>query len=155
MIPTRTKFTPQRLLSGIALLAFSSLLISATHWYGNGFSGRGTSFYEVYHVDKYIHFLGYFVMAILTVRLLQAWNLWSYRAAAVAICILLCFAAVDEWTQRYVQRDSDLLDWLADAAGVFGGVFVARFHWGKSKHSPTPSILLKVFVGRRGQNSSV
>lgn len=119
-----------RLLPLLALLGFVSVLLVATHWPGKAETpSGGNGVYEAYHLDKSIHCTAYAVMAALTARHLYAWRLWSrWSALAAAVC-LLCLAALDEWTQQFVQRTPDLLDWLADYLGIVIGLTLFHQCW--------------------------
>jgi VanZ family protein len=77
------------------------------------------------HLDKIFHFGGYAVLAglcamnarrsgrQLTLKWFVAWTL-----------ILSAYAAIDELLQPLVNRDADLLDWLANVAGVLAAFSV-------------------------------
>ena len=75
--------------------------------------------------DKIVHFAIYGVLGFLTAR---AWANGS-RATAVALLALAlvsCFGALDEWHQQFIpQRSMDLLDWAADTTGAAIGVIAA------------------------------
>jgi len=46
------------------------------------------------------------------------------RPLARLLVVLVAFAALDEFAQRWAGRDAALADWLADIAGVFLGVIL-------------------------------
>lgn len=73
------------------------------------------------HQDKLHHFGAYFLMGIL------AWRCTAYLNVVPIIRFLLTFGlcslygASDEWHQSFVPgRESDILDWSADATGTLG-----------------------------------
>ncbi len=75
--------------------------------------------------DKVIHFLLYFVLAIL--------GGWHVRSAGrrlslahmiVWVGIYAAYAGFDEWLQRFVERTPSLWDWVADVAGVAAATVV-------------------------------
>ena len=77
---------------------------------------------NVNHADKLLHFGGFTCLAFL-----MAWAIptqygrprWNVLLAAAA-CV--GYAAIDEFTQIPVGRTADVLDWLADTAGVIVGL---------------------------------
>lgn len=75
--------------------------------------------------DKVVHLTIYGVLGWLSAR---AWVGGSRATAAtlVAIALVSCFGAFDEWHQQYIpQRSMDFLDWAADTTGAAIGVVVA------------------------------
>lgn len=71
------------------------------------------------HQDKIIHLGAYFVMGIL------AWRFFNdyITSPKIVIIMSLCFCSLyglsDEWHQSYVpNRESDILDWIADTLGA-------------------------------------
>ena len=74
--------------------------------------------------DKLAHFLIYFGLA----GLLGASLVVTYpRRRSIPLWVLVIgfvYAAVDELLQPFVRRDAELLDWVADAAGVWAGVLL-------------------------------
>jgi VanZ family protein len=72
--------------------------------------------------DKWQHYLGYTILAVL----LAAW--WSTRrrltvaAAALLWTVIVAYGYFDEFTQPFFGRDYDLLDWRADAIGGLTGL---------------------------------
>lgn len=69
--------------------------------------------------DKLIHFLLYFFLAML-----GGWRVLRRSVPGVEgrligwAAVYMVFAALDEWTQRFVGRTPSVYDWLADACGV-------------------------------------
>jgi len=75
--------------------------------------------------DKIVHLTIYGVLGWLTVR---AWADGSRVSAAtlVAVALVSCFGAFDEWHQQYIpQRSMDILDWAADTTDALMGVIAA------------------------------
>ncbi|RIK72321.1 MAG: hypothetical protein DCC67_19415 [Planctomycetota bacterium] len=77
--------------------------------------------------DKLLHFGGY---AVLTVVVLAGWELTvgrlqpkHYFAVWLAGTV---YGAIDELTQTYVGRSSDVNDWGADVLGIVAGLLVFR-----------------------------
>ncbi|NWG28542.1 MAG: VanZ family protein [Ignavibacteriaceae bacterium] len=81
--------------------------------------------------DKLIHFLAYFVLAVLVnlTMIFQRKSIQLFEKAPLAtIIICLFYGAVDELHQMLVPgRSAETLDWIADAIGVVFGVFVVYF----------------------------
>ncbi len=69
--------------------------------------------------DKTLHFLAFTGLALLVGSLFV---LRKKSRPATAFLICLAYAAFDEWTQLPVGRTPDVLDWLADAAGIAVGL---------------------------------
>lgn len=67
--------------------------------------------------DKLIHFLEFFILALLLVLALIYSNIkYPY---AIAIFIAICFAALDEFHQLFVLgRTASIFDFLADSSGA-------------------------------------
>lgn len=77
------------------------------------------------YFDKVVHLAIYGVLGWLTAR---AWTSGSRVSAAalVAIVLVSCFGALDEWHQQFIpQRSMELLDWAADTTGAAIGAFLA------------------------------
>ena len=75
-------------------------------------------------LDKLAHFAMYGVLGWLCAR---GWLAGGGRGlAAVLITLALLMGAADEWRQaQLTTRSAELADWLADAAGVLTGFYVA------------------------------
>lgn len=72
-----------------------------------------------YHVsDKTLHAVGYFVLAGLFWLSLAGYGVRTRRRVLLVVCVMIVYAAVDEKTQGWVNRNPDVLDWLADAVGT-------------------------------------
>jgi VanZ family protein len=93
--------------------------------------------------DKVAHFLAYLVFGALLARAA------GRRGAFLgAVAIGLAFAAVDELFQGLIPgRVPDVMDWVADAAGVLTGVLLYRLWraladgapWRRPAAEPDPS----------------
>lgn len=74
--------------------------------------------------DKIAHFLAYSVLGYLLARARSV----SGVSLVVILALGLLYAASDEWHQSFVpNRSADAFDWVADALGVFAGVFAYHF----------------------------
>lgn len=71
--------------------------------------------------DKLFHFGAYFVLAALFALVLLSRGYTPRRTALLTIPVLCGFAVFDEVTQMLVDRHCDVLDGLADWAGVAVG----------------------------------
>ena len=74
--------------------------------------------------DKMAHFLAYFLLAAL---LGAALMLTFPRRRTIPLWVLAigwAYGAVDELLQPFIRREATLLDWVADALGVWAGVLI-------------------------------
>ena len=74
--------------------------------------------------DKAEHFIAYFLLAALLGASLM---LTFPRKRGIPVWVLIigmAYGAVDELLQPFIRRDAELNDWVADALGVWCGVFV-------------------------------
>ena len=82
--------------------------------------------------DKTLHFVAYFVLGVLTVRASHR-GLPAHltrRGALLAVLIAIGYGAFDEAHQYFVPgRTADVLDLLADSAGVVAALVVC-WSWG-------------------------
>jgi VanZ family protein len=79
--------------------------------------------------DKVVHFVAFALLAVL---------FWMFFAAgkralapwfvAVAAVVLVAYASIDEYTQRFVGRDSNWTDWVANLAGIGVGLLGLELH---------------------------
>jgi VanZ family protein len=89
------------------------------------------------HEDKVGHFVLYAVLAFLTFRVN---GLIRSPRAGLAFAWLAMLGIVDELTQVWVRRDTDVLDWCADLAGVVLVYGIASFRELQAKKSTTQEI---------------
>lgn len=69
--------------------------------------------------DKAAHFMAFALLAFVFWRFNESLGRpLSARFVWFAAPILIAYAALDEYLQRYVNRSPDLIDWLWDSAGV-------------------------------------
>ncbi len=97
----------------IGLVAYWLTLFTSTHY---------PTVYvpvKVSNTDKVLHFAAFGVLAFLfwhwlatRARPLTAKSVW------IALAVLIPYAAIDEFTQRFVGRDSNVADWVANVAGI-------------------------------------
>jgi VanZ family protein len=76
--------------------------------------------------DKWLHIVAYLVLSCLFLRAL-VWEgmSWSLKAFFLAFLLSTLYGASDEWHQYYVpERESDWVDWTADALGAGLVVFL-------------------------------
>jgi VanZ family protein len=79
-------------------------------------------------LDKVAHFGAYALLGAFLAR-----GQLSAGLPALAVALIgWAYAASDEWHQSFVPgRSPDLLDWVADAAGVAAGL--AFYHWARRR----------------------
>jgi VanZ family protein len=90
-------------------------------------------------VDKIVHVVAY---AGLTTLVAITWQLSAGHLMTRHLIwlwlFILCFAAIDEWTQIPVGRDGSFWDWLADAAGAL--VALSLFAWWRPSPGLPPGV---------------
>ena len=79
---------------------------------------------ELHASDKILHAAGYAVLATALWLVLAADGIGRARRIAVALSVLIFYAAMDEATQPWVNRSASIADWLADGTGVVVAVAV-------------------------------
>lgn len=76
--------------------------------------------------DKVYHVIVYAVYGLTLVLAARTFQLPPKKALRIAMVIGLVFAATDELHQSYIPgRSADVIDWLADAAGMGIAALVA------------------------------
>ena len=75
--------------------------------------------------DKGLHFALYLILTLLGGRYQLGKDARTRPGAFILWAVVfMVYAAIDEWLQPFVGRTADLIDWLADAAGVAVGTAV-------------------------------
>jgi len=71
--------------------------------------------------DKVMHFTAFFGLAFFLCYVSKPGPRWKRFGRIAAVALL--YAAVDEYTQRFVpRRQPDWMDFLANAAGIFSAI---------------------------------
>ncbi|HEY5927697.1 MAG TPA: VanZ family protein [Kofleriaceae bacterium] len=102
---------------------------------------------EIPKSDKVLHFSAFAILALLFWLLLAARKRTSATTVWIAALVLIPYASLDEYTQRFVGRDSDYFDWIANLAGITCVLVAAEIHrrvranaWpDRSRDSPSDS----------------
>jgi VanZ family protein len=77
------------------------------------------------HLDKVIHFLLYTILGFLLSH--REFDALNYRKQVLIVfSILAAYGFFDEFTQPYIGRTAEFLDWIADICGVAAGI---TLHW--------------------------
>lgn len=76
--------------------------------------------------DKTLHYLGYLILVFLMWFAISPEKKVSWCRAYTwwALFVMVVYGAVDEWLQGYVGRDADVMDFLANSAGVLTGLIL-------------------------------
>lgn len=73
---------------------------------------------EVPSSDKIIHFTAFAGLAALFWLALAARRPLTNASVGIAALVLIPYATLDEYTQQFVGRHSDIADWVANVAGI-------------------------------------
>ena len=135
-------------------LLFWSLL--AVTWWLLQFIGTHVRFSipgeTVSAVDKYYHSGAFFGLTLLLCSAYEAWRPqqeWGYFGVFL---LVIAYGGIDEWTQSFVGRDSDVLDWFADFGGSAAGVglmFLMAAFWRRSAAAAASSADASAAVSTR------
>lgn len=106
----------------IALPAYWLLLFVATHYPRVRIPG------EVPHGDKLVHFTAFGLLAFLYWQFARARREVGQRFVWSSAAVLIAYAALDEYLQQFVGRFTDVLDFVADAAGIVAVLAVLELH---------------------------
>lgn len=83
--------------------------------------------------DKLVHLGLYGVLGWLVIRAVDAGEPARTAAVAGALAAAVVFAALDEWHQTWLpSRSPQLVDWMADVAGLTVGATVRRVRNGSA-----------------------
>lgn len=100
------------------------------HWYRRAFPSYGVFLFCINHLpglrlprvpgnDKIAHACAFALLTFLCWRFAQTFDRrLTAGFAAGSTLLLLLYAAMDEWTQQFVYRGTDFMDFLADAGGI-------------------------------------
>jgi VanZ family protein len=95
----------------VALPVYWVAVVAATHYPRVQIPG------EIPKSDKLVHFAAFGMLALLFWRLLAARGLTA-RSVWLAAAVLIPYATIDEYTQQFVGRHTELADWIANIAGI-------------------------------------
>ncbi len=109
-------------LAPILLIAYWALIFTGTHL-------PSVPMPEVPYIDKVQHFVAFLGLAFLLAWAIPTSGRNPRTKMALAFLVAVCYGVVDEWTQQWVGRTSDLKDLAADSAGAFTGVIVYYIAW--------------------------
>ena len=93
--------------------------------------------------DKLVHFAAYAVLGALLMSLRATRGVYPWYSVYARWFVLSGYGAFDELTQLLVNRNADVMDWLADNVGAAVGLgFVTFTLWlfRKSGKSPSPDL---------------
>jgi len=117
-------------LTVIALLLYWSAIFALTHIPPINIPGWVVA---MRISDKAVHYLAYLVFVFLLWFAVSPDSRVNWRRAAVwwVLVTVVCYGVFDEWLQAYVGRDPDVMDFLADLAGLVTGLilFSIFFFW--------------------------
>ena len=97
-----------------ALPTYWVFLFCVTHFPKLSFGARAPK-----NIDKAAHFIAFTLLAFVFWRFNQSFGRpLSARFVWFAAPILIAYAALDEYLQRFVRRSPNIIDWLWDSAGI-------------------------------------
>jgi VanZ family protein len=73
---------------------------------------------EIPQSDKIVHATAFGVLALLFWMFLKSRRPLNAASVWIAALVLIPYAALDEYLQQFVGRDTDLMDWIADLIGI-------------------------------------
>lgn len=73
---------------------------------------------EIPQSDKIVHATAFGVLALLFWMFLKSRRPLNAASVWIAALVLIPYAALDEYLQQFVGRQTDLADWFADVAGI-------------------------------------
>lgn len=79
--------------------------------------------------DKQMHFSAFFIVTLLYGISIYARGKRGLFRLFVLVAIMAAFAALDEYTQQFVERDSCLYDYYADLKGIGLAAAVSLLYW--------------------------
>lgn len=76
-------------------------------------------------VRKIAHFFNFSVLGFLLFLLCKSYGLSVFQAALLALCVSVCYAATDEFHQKFIPgRSCEFRDILIDGGGAAAGMLV-------------------------------
>lgn len=76
------------------------------------------------HGDKLLHFGAYFGLAVLLLTWRLSRQSITFRRVILLWLMIAAYGIFDEVTQPLVNRDAEVVDWLADIAGAAVGLMI-------------------------------
>lgn len=115
----------------VALPVYWIALFAATHY------PRVPVPDELPQSDKAIHLAAFGLLALLCWRFLAARARPPTAASVwIAASVLIPYATLDEYTQQFVGRYTDLADWAANVAGIVGVLAVLELRRRSARSAP-------------------
>jgi VanZ family protein len=105
-----------------ALPAYWVLLFVATHYPRVAIPG------EIPQSDKLVHFTAFGLLAFLYWRFARALRPLDARSVWVSGAVLIAYAALDEYLQQFFGRFTDLMDFIANTAGIVAVLAALEVH---------------------------
>lgn len=72
--------------------------------------------------DKVFHFNAFLGLGFLTALWLALGGKATISRLLLLLAVLAIYAGIDEWLQQFVNRHTDINDWLADLSGAAIGI---------------------------------
>jgi VanZ family protein len=124
------------LITGILAVTWLAAL-TATHVPQESVPNMGMS-------DKNLHLYGFLGLGGIFWITLAAYGIRRNSRVLMVICIVTIYAALDESTQGWVNRNPDVVDWTFDVLGTIVAVTVLEIFWRLAfGPQPPPPVLAK------------
>ncbi len=85
---------------------------------------RGNAMATFPHLDKVVHFTMFFGLTFLLTWFFVEMGKGYRKGVIAALLIAMTYGAIDEISQGWVSRTTDVFDWMADSAGAITGVLL-------------------------------
>ena len=76
--------------------------------------------------DKVVHYLMYLVLVLLWLAIVNPspMNKFSKHLAWTTFAVAVVYAGFDEWSQKFVGRESSFYDFIADMGGIVTAIII-------------------------------
>jgi VanZ family protein len=76
--------------------------------------------------DSVLHTVGFTGLTCVLVVTVAAFGVRRLGRVPFVLAVMMIYGAMDEYTQQFVGRSTDLRDWYCDAAGTVAGMIICE-----------------------------